>query len=211
VLRDRLIVRSVQVIDVPPRSAEAVTVTRGDPVRVVNTDGGQVVDLWAVVPPAGDEFLSMEHSRAVLRTTRVRRGLTFVSNLRRPLLALAEDTSPGVHDMLMPPCDAERYAELGALGHPNCKDNLHAALDAVGLRLPCTPGPLNLFQNSPVDGDGAIEFLPSLARPGDAVTVVPTRDLVLVLSACPMDIMPINHGRPVGVRVEVGRAAAVRD
>lgn len=180
-----------------------VPVAAGGCVDVVNTHGGQVVDTWAFAGPDGDEFLSMEHSRAALRTIRVRAGMQFVSNRRRPMVTLTADTSPGIHDMLMPPCDADRYRQLGCEGHANCRDNLHTAVRELGWSLCTTPGPLNLFQRSPVAPDHSIEFLPSPARPGDRVTLRADIDLTFVFSACPMDVMPINHGRTVDVDVVV--------
>ena len=44
-------------------------------------------------------------------------GDTMVTNPRRPMLSLVEDTTPGVHDMLMAACDVYRYELLGAIGY----------------------------------------------------------------------------------------------
>ena len=43
-------------------------------------------------------------------------GDVFVTNQRRPILTLLEDTSPGVHDTLMSACDRYRYDLLGCEG-----------------------------------------------------------------------------------------------
>jgi uncharacterized protein len=192
-----------QPLIVPAGGWRAIRLTAGDIFRVTNTHGGQVVDTWAFVPPAGSEYLSMEHSRPALRTIRARPGSDFVSNLRRPVLRFSRDTSPGVHDMTMPPCDPARYDQLGAPGHANCLENLHAALRGSGISAPVTPGPLNLFQASPIHPDGSITFEPSPALPGDLVELEALVDLVAVVSVCPMDIMPINSHRPRDVEVAV--------
>ena len=99
----------------------------GSAVEVINTHGSQVVDTWAFVD-AG-EWMSMEHSRLHMGRVNPVVGDTFVTNHRRPILTLTEDTSGGVHDTLLAACDPYRYALLGATGpHDNCTDNLHAAL-----------------------------------------------------------------------------------
>ncbi len=78
------------------RTGVAIPLATGDRLRVVNTHGAQVVDLWAVV--AGDvlESMSMPHSRNPWYRLAPRPGDAFVTNLRRPILRLLGDSSPGV-------------------------------------------------------------------------------------------------------------------
>jgi uncharacterized protein YcgI (DUF1989 family) len=55
---------------------------------------------------------------------------------------IAEDTSPGVHDTLIPACDPERYRLLGAApGHASCAENFKAALRDLGVGCPEVPDP----------------------------------------------------------------------
>ena len=63
---------------------------------------------------------------------------------------------------------------------------------ALGLKAPETPSPWNLFMNIPVAPDGSIRFLPPVSRPGSGITLRAEMDLVLVFSACPQDMIPIN-------------------
>jgi uncharacterized protein YcgI (DUF1989 family) len=44
----------------------------------------------------------------------------------------------------------------------------------------------------PWTADGRLEFAPPLSRPGDLVRFRAERDLLLVLSACPQDLVPVN-------------------
>jgi hypothetical protein len=186
-----------QRVVVPGGETGHVEVRAGGFVEVVNTLGGQVVDTWFFSLEDPDEYASMSHSRAAMRTVRPRVGDTFVTRSRRPIVTLRADTSPGVHDMTMPPCDPWRYAQLDARGHRNCADNLRAVLRDTGRRCPdVLPDPLNLFQNSPADADGRIEFRESPAGAGATVRFEAVRDLLVIVSACPMDIMPINGGQP---------------
>ena len=120
-------------------------------------------------------------------------GDILVTNRRRPILTLVEDTSPGIHDTVLCACNRQIYEELGVQGyHRNCEDNLHEALATLKLTAPSTPGPLNLFMNTPVLTDGSIERRPPESKPGDYVSMRAEIDLVIVFSCCPQDITPIN-------------------
>jgi uncharacterized protein YcgI (DUF1989 family) len=57
---------------------------------------------------------------------------------------------------------------------------------------PEIPAPLNMFMNIPVGPGGAISWEPSIAGLGSHVVLRAEIDLVLVFSACPQDIVPIN-------------------
>lgn len=190
------------------REGMAVEVPAGHRVRVINRDGGQVVDMWAVHPADPPEQLSMEHTRTSLGKLVPAVGDQLYSSRRRPMLALVQDTSPGVHDTLIAACDAERYRQLGgAPDHANCADNLRRALAGHGIALERIPAPLNLFMNIPWQPDGRLEFLPSPVRAGDAVAFEAVIDAIVVLSACPMDLNPINP-RLGDIGVEVSSPGA---
>jgi uncharacterized protein len=185
-----------QAIRIPPRSGRAVRVARGAVIDVINTHGTQVVDFWALAQSGEhgpDEHLSMEHTRIAIGRLMPRVGDTLVSNARQPMLTVVEDTSPGVHDTLMASCDAERYRQLGAVGHhDSCHDNFDAALRDIGISPPAVPSPLNLFMNVPWSPDGTLRFEPPVSRPGDLVRLRAETDLVVIMSACPQDLNPVN-------------------
>jgi uncharacterized protein YcgI (DUF1989 family) len=178
---------------IPARHGKAAFVDAGQRIRVVNTHGSQVLDTWAFNRHDLREHMSMEHTRSFNSKIYAGAGDTMVTNRRRPILHWLEDSSPGRHDTLLCACNRYIYEELGCRAyHRNCSDNLHEALAALGLSAPETPSPLNLFMNIPVDADGSITRLPPASRPGDHVLLRAEVDLVLVFSACPQDITPIN-------------------
>jgi len=146
----------------------------------------------------------MEHERAWLDRLTPRPGDALVTNRRRPILTLLEDTSPGVHDTQIAPCDLHRYRTLGVEGyHDSCADNLRLALKAIGLRTREVPCSLNLWMNIPVASDQSIAWLPPVARPGDHVALRAELDCVVVLSACPQDVIAINAHNPLDLAFEV--------
>ncbi len=187
----------------PARQGIAVPLHAGERLRIVNLHGGQVVDTWALARADAREHLSMEHTRTSLGKLVPAAGDHLYSVRRRPLLTLTEDTSPGTHDTLIAACDQERYRQLGVEGyHASCAENFRRALSLRGIEPDRVPAPLNLFMNIAWDASGRLEFLPSPARAGDHVTLEAVTDVTLVLSACPMDLNPINTGGPQDLALE---------
>ena len=108
--------------------------------------------------------------------------------------------------MLMAACDRWRYHALGFEGlHDNCADNLAAALRENGFATTATPSPLNLFMHIPWNAEGRLRFEPPVSRPGDHVVLKAEIDCIVVMSACPQDMVPVNGlaGAPTEAHFEV--------
>ena len=182
-----------EIITIPARRGKAARLDEGQSVKVINTHGEQVVDAWAFNAEDLSEFMSMEHWRPTVLRIIPEVGDALVTNRRRPILTLTEDTSAGVHDTLMAACDDHRYRLLGCTEyHDNCTDNLYAGMKALGLTPPEVPSPLNLFMNIPVIDGRRLEFREPETRPGGYVTFRAEIDCIVAFSACPQDILPIN-------------------
>lgn len=178
---------------VPARRGRAVLLAQGQAIQIINTHGSQVVDTWCFNADDLSEYLSMEHLHASLQSIFPAQGDVLVTNRRRPILTLEEDTSPGQHDTMIAACDEHRYIQLGCESyHENCTDNLTEALDALGLSCENCPAPLNLWMNIPVAANGRITWGVPVSRPGDYVTLRAQMECVLVMSCCPQDMIPIN-------------------
>ena len=189
---------------VPAGQGIALALAVGQRARIINTHGTQVVDCWAFAASDIGEFLSLEHCREMRQKILFDVGDELVTNRYRPILTLAADTSPGEHDTLVAACSRAMFALHGrGDNHPNCADNLHAALTSRQLRSTVTPSPWNLFMSAPVRDGRSIEFRRPRCRPGDHVELRAELDCILVLSACPDDVYPTNggDGRPVDAHV----------
>jgi len=160
-------------ITIPARQGKAITLRRGQHIKVINTHGQQVIDTWAFNRADLTECLSMEHSRASLSRIIARVGDSMVTNHRRPILTIVEDTSPGIHDTLIAACDRYRYELLGCTTHhDNCTDNLVAGMAALGLTPPKTPSPWNLFMNIPVQAVGGLSIRQAIECPSRGAPLV---------------------------------------
>ncbi|MGD1876454.1 MAG: DUF1989 domain-containing protein [Kiloniellaceae bacterium] len=192
--------------EVPARQGRAVRVAKDQKIRIINTHGTQVCDTWAFSDANRSEFLSWPHARAWIDRVLPRPGDPLMTNRRRPILTLVEDSSPGVHDTLIAACDLFRFTTLGVTDyHDNCSDNLRLAMMAIGLTVPDVPQPLNLWMNIPVDDAWGIDWKPPVSQPGDHVLLRAEMDCIVAMSACPQDIIPINGEActPVGVEFAV--------
>lgn len=189
---------NTETIRIPGGRGKAVRISRGQHVKVINTHGQQVVDTWAFNADDMGEFTSMEHTRSCLEKLIPAVGDNLFTNRRRPILAVVEDTSPGVHDTLHAACDVDRYRLLGHQGyHDNCVDNFRKALADLGLETSHIPSPFNMFERVVVTGGqnpgGWLEIQPPLSQPGDYMLLRAELDnVVVVLSACPQDMSLTN-------------------
>ena len=189
-------------IIVPARQGKAFRLSEAHHVKLINTFGEQVVDTWAFNAENMSEFMSMEHCRSCLASLIPAIGDKLYSNKRRPILTIVEDTSPGVHDMLLSVCDVERYRLLGHEGfHDNCVNNLKVALAELELTTTVIPSPWNVFENVVISEEGGLEIHPATVKAGQHLILRAEMDVIVVFSVCPMDIAPTN-GRD-GVTKEV--------
>ncbi|MDH3375813.1 MAG: urea carboxylase-associated family protein [Gammaproteobacteria bacterium] len=192
--------------DVAPCCGYGVAVSAGDAVRITDVEGQQPCDFWAFSRADVFEHLSCEHTKPSIAKRFPRIGDAAYTNRRRAIVTLLADQSPGQHDMDFAACDAARYLQLGAdERHPNCADNLRLALSTLGLVLPYTPQPWNLFTNFFLESNGSFTIKAPATNAGDYVILRAEMDAYIVVSACPQDQNDTCGGRPTGLRFETGR------
>ncbi|CAF9907804.1 hypothetical protein IMSHALPRED_006502 [Imshaugia aleurites] len=182
----------------PASSGTALLLKQDHIVKITNTHGRQVVDFWALNPSDPAEYLSMSHNHAIHRKLHFKVGDTLYSSISQPILSWIEDTSKGDHDTLISACNPLRYKKMGVEGwHASCAENYQQAVknlfdpsisQEMKDRLPITPPtPLNLFMNVKVNEEGGIVFRAPTSEEGDCVAFKALMDVIIVLSACPMD------------------------
>lgn len=183
-------------------TARATVLRDGQTLRIANVQGKQVADFLAF--NAGDltEALSTMHTIVSIGRLFPTIGDQLRTNRRRPMLEVTRDDT-GRHDMIIAACDPWRYEyDFGVTGHRNCSDNFIEALRQWGIQRHQLPQPVNLFQNMSYP-DGQVKFGESLAKPGDAVELRALMDVVVAVSACPMDLNPISGFCVTDIALEV--------
>ena len=178
---------------VAARKGKAQKLSTGEEIKIINSYGTQCVDTWALNIDNLEECMSMEHTRATLDKMMPDVGQAFLTNRRRPILTIVEDTSPGVHDTLNAACDIFRYQLLGHEGfHDNCTDNLKMALTELGIRSTRVPCPFNMFSNRPWELGGRLYKKPPVSQPGDVFIMRAEMNCIVIMSSCPRDMNPTN-------------------
>ncbi len=189
---------------VEARKGAGYKVEAGGRFKVINTHGHQVADFWAVSTEDPSEYMSMVHTRSTLTKLVPEVGDIMYSNIRQPILRFVEDTSPGVHDTVMAPCDLPRYGLLGVEGfHDSCANNFLTVAKEYNLPFSQAPDSFNLFMNIPWTDAGMLSFQPTVSKPGDYVIFEAIKPVVMIVSSCPQDILPINSGTPVDFDIEI--------
>ena len=77
---------------------KAARLSIGQSLKLINTHGTQVVDFWAFNAYDLREYMCVEASRVWNMHLWPATGDVMVTNQRRPIVTLVEDTTPGIHD-----------------------------------------------------------------------------------------------------------------
>jgi uncharacterized protein YcgI (DUF1989 family) len=189
-------------VSIAARTGRAFRVEQGQRLRVIDVEGQQVADLFAVAADNPSEVLSGIVSTQLNRQIYLTTGHVLYSSRREPLFTIVED-SVGRHDLLMGACSDRVYTEkFGVAGHPNCQALLQAALEPFGVRADVSDT-FNVFMNVAVAADGCLSIELPRSKPADAVTLRAERACIVAVSACPADLSPCNGWNPTGIAVEV--------
>ncbi|KAI2681222.1 hypothetical protein DTO013E5_7824 [Penicillium roqueforti] len=201
---------------IPARRFAMQRLNVGQSIKIIDSSGGQVIDTWAFsLPstPAFPRYMSMTHTRSTLHKLLPSIHESFLDNKRDPILTIAEDTSPGIHDVLYAACSPERYLQLGAdKEHDNCANNLHDAIQQCTepsfshimnfLESGWMPDPLNLFMKVDINGTN-LQCLNPESKAGDYIVLKAEQECVVIMSACPMDLSACNGSEPSSANFEV--------
>ena len=184
---------------VPPRGGIAFDVRKGQTVTVIDVEGGQVADFFAVTAD-GKEFLSAGVTMDCNESLSLAVGDYIYSNLYNPMLRVLYD-DVGRHDLIHPCCRKEMYDFFyqNGNGHPNCLDNINRALNE---RRPIVH-PLNLFMHTKINGDGSITVARPLSKPGDTIVLKARMNLRLGVAACSVSESDCNGGKCTPVKIIV--------
>ena len=183
-------------------SGKAFELRKGKSITVIDIDGGQVADFFAECLENPDEFLSPAVTLDCHESLRLNEGDFLYSNLYRPILRIVSD-DVGKHDLLFPCCRPEMYEFFyqNGEGHPNCYDNINAALQE---HRPIIQ-PVNLFMNTTVDADGKITIHSPVSKAGDKIVMCAMVDVRVGIAACSVSEGECNNKKcsPIKVLIEI--------
>ena len=192
---------------IPPRSGVAITLLKGQTLKVVDPMGEQVSDLLAFSSADPMEMISSGRSLDYASKLNLSTGDSIYSNRSRVMLRIIEDTV-GRHDFLLTPCSADTFRIIYGDQHPHhgCQGNFERVLAPFGIVGDHVPVAFNVFMNVSVDAvSGAIAVLPPLSKAGDYIVFAAEMDLIIALTAC--SAPQSNNGSFKPIDYEVGSQA----
>jgi uncharacterized protein YcgI (DUF1989 family) len=170
---------------IEPRSGAAFRLRKGDLLKVVDPEGGQVSDLLAYNANDIREVVSNGRTFDYEETITLTAGNRLWSNRSGVMATIVEDTA-GRHDFLLTPCSEATFRHFYPEHpvHRGCFGNLAEALAPYGIEPDAIPCAFNVFMNVPVEASGRLRVDPPTTKPGDALTLRAEMDLVIGLTAC---------------------------
>ena len=174
----------------------------GQTITVIDVEGGQVADFFAVSAGNPDEFLSTGVTIDCNESLRLGNGSIIYTNLYRPMFEVIRDDA-GRHDLLFPSCRPEMYDFFYAngSGHSNCLDNINGALSE---KRPII-NPVNLFMNTHVEPDGKVVINAPVSKAGDQIVLKALMDVRVGIAACSVSESVTNSGKCTAIAVEIGK------
>ncbi len=208
--------RSVQLLDkrrsiynmneyfVPGRSGIHVQLAKGGNVKLIDIEGKQVVDFFAISAANANEILSTGVTIDCNESLNISKGDVLYTNLYSRMLKVTDD-SVGKHDLLHPCCRKEMYDHFYHNGenHPSCFENINKLLEKLGLPPYATINPFNVFMNTQIHENGKIEVLSPLSGPNDYIELEALMDLDIFIAACSVSESNCNGGKCSPIKVIV--------
>jgi uncharacterized protein YcgI (DUF1989 family) len=174
-----------QEINVPPKSGQAFTVSRGQTIRITDTRGRQPGDL--VVFKSADLAVKMSQARTRVENRRVAvtQGDSLWTNTFPPEVMLTiTDDSFGAHDLLYPPCCRYALEKRFGVSGDGCLENLAIALIAWNVEPQHIPDPLNLFFQVSLDAAGGMSAHEPTSEAGCSIDLQAEMDCLVAVSTC---------------------------
>ena len=183
----------------PPRTGWAGIVPRGQRIRIVEVDGGQIGDFVVFNADNLRERFDQGRTKANQGRILISTGHVLYSKSNTVMMTITADTY-GTHDLEYGMCsrwifESGKYrgftggfAPGGGQGHPSfgCWEILSDAVKPWGIAPEDIPSPFNVFQTMHIDPKtGELGILPGRSRPDDYIEMRADINCLCALSACP--------------------------
>jgi len=185
-------------------SGQAFLLPRGHSIRVIDPEGHQVSDFVAISTNDKMEKFDQARTRVNNWSNKVTKGTKLYSNRNNELMEVIED-SVGIHDIMFPCCSSYVYEHTFHVARRNgCFENLANALSQFAISPDELPNPLNIFMNTFLNSNtGEISIRTAPSNPGDSITMLALRDLIVAATACADDLSDCNAKKCKPIRVEI--------
>ena len=175
------------------QTGKAFLLRAGDSIEIMDIEGRQVADVYAVSAGNASEIFSPGLTMMMNRSIKPKKWYVLYSNRYRPMLTITKDDVEA-HDMLVPCCCRESYDRTGGGSHPNCLDNMNKAF--AEFNIPPFPSlqALSLFLDVSIGTEQQMRYGPSRSRAGDSAVFRAEMDVIVGVTACSDDVSTCNDG-----------------
>jgi urea carboxylase-associated protein 1 len=196
---------AIYTYDVPAERPWSHVITKGQTLRIIDSEGQQAVDalLYCADDPA--ERYSAQDTLRLQGCAYVGLGTKLVSNKGRLMGHVTAD-SCGLHDTSAGCCSCEsnavRFGEETKYQHA-CRENFILELSKYGMTKRDIVSNLNFFMNVPIDPSGNFTVVDGISAPGNYVDITADMDVIFVISNCPQVNNPCNGFNPTPIQVRI--------
>jgi Uncharacterized conserved protein len=187
------------------QGGQAFLLRRCDIIEVIDMEGEQVSDIFAVNVDEKTEVFSSGLTMMMNRSIRPVLGHKLYSNFYRPMLTIIKD-DVGAHDLMVPCCRKESYSRGGSMSHPNCLDNLNNSFAPFEIPSFAAIQAMSISLNVSVSPDQTLVYAPPRSKAGDKVGFRAEMDVIVGVTACSDDMSACNNGqcKPIKIAIEKG-------
>ena len=191
-----------------PQTGAALTITKGQLLKIIDPRGEQVSDLTSFAADDTREWLSSGRTIDYANTIYLTTGHTLYSNRSRPMWTIVADTV-GRHDFLLTPCSPDTFRIIygTTAHHPSCFENLATALAPFGIAPDTIPTTLNVFMNVEIQSNGELRILPPRSRAGDHIVLRAEMDMIVGVTACSAELSNNGTFKPIDVELLASEAS----
>lgn len=178
----------------------AISVKKGEYVTIIDIDGGQVVDFFAINADSKEEYLSTGVTIDCNESLHIGKGDIIYTNLYNPMFQIVYDDVEE-HDLIHPCCRKEMYDFFyhNGKGHANCLDNINNSLKEKRSMI----NPFNIFMHTAIMPNGKIQVLEPISKSGDKIVLKAEMDVRIGVAACSVSESKCNNYRCTSIKVIV--------
>jgi len=201
--------KTIQEVIVPAREYLALTIKKGQTLRLIDLEGQQVIDVIFFNLHDFEERSSCVFTCLLNKTLHITKGHGVFSPKCSKMFTITEDKvgeRGPTGGWTGGYCSEEmNYARFGIRGMRNCRDNFAMAIAPYGL----TKKDFNedccasIFMNLCEDADGVWAIRECISQAGDYMDLKAEMDCLVAISNCPQDRTPCNAFNPTPIKVVV--------
>lgn len=189
---------------IKPQTGVSFIVKAGQFIKVIDIEGKQVADFFAIVESDKTEYFSAGVTLDCNANFYLKEQDFIYSNKFNKILQIIEDNVK-THDLIHPTCSQRMYEVQynETKPHPSCHQNIKDSLKEFDVDYSILMTPFNIFMNTQIKENGDIVVERPISKPGDFILLKSYVDLIISVAACSVTQSSCNdfRAKPIGVEI----------